>query len=106
VLRPASVLLLRYDPERAKRVIVMGIAPAAYVIPGTCMEATHFIVGGDVVTTRDRVGRYLADDTIRQLPRHPKAPKWDHGLQSPTYQNATMARFDEILLDHGVGRKP
>lgn len=80
--------LLRYPPELRKRIIVIAIAPAAYIPEMICYQALHYASRRDIVPRFDRRGRKWCKDTTIILTPHPKAAFFDHHFLSPTFRPA------------------
>lgn len=83
--------LLSYPKELRDRILVVAIAPAAYMYPDTCKQVWHYCTESalrDPIPRLDIAGRYRSKDTIRYLPSHKDASLHDHSFQSPTYMGA------------------
>lgn len=82
--------LLSYDPELRMRIIVLAIAPGAYIDSKTCAQVIHYKASAtrDLIPHLDWAGlaRETARGTVVVLPSHPSAPRHDHGIDSKTYQ--------------------
>jgi RHS repeat-associated protein len=96
--------LMCYDPELRMRIIVIAIAPAAYMIPGTCLEAVHFASTSDLVPRFDSIGRSLAGNSVRWLQPHPSVKGMDHGLRSPTYYGPVRELAELYMERYSGGR--
>jgi len=81
--------LLDYPPELQQRILVVAIAPAAYIYPETCAMVRHYRAKSsrDKIPRIDKEGARRAKDTIIDLEFHPDAPWFDHDFLSPTYEN-------------------
>lgn len=80
--------LLDYPPELRERILVVAIAPAAYIYQETCAKVIHYRAEWwrDIVPRFDSVGAKRAKDSVVTLASHPKASAFDHEFMSPTYQ--------------------
>ena len=80
--------LLDYPPELRERILVVAIAPAAYIYQETCASIIHYRAEWwrDFVPRLDRTGAKREKDTIINLGSHPEASAFDHEFMSPTYQ--------------------
>jgi RHS repeat-associated protein len=82
--------LLDYPPELRERIIVVAIAPGAYVYRQTCAQVTHYRNASaqrDLVPRIDRAGAARSKETIVNVISHPDAGWFDHEFQSSTYEN-------------------
>ena len=80
--------LLDYPPELRERILVVAIAPAAYIYQQTCAKVIHYRAEWwrDLVPRFDIFGAARAKDTIVTLTSHPSAGAFDHEFMSPTYE--------------------
>ncbi len=84
--------LLTYSEEKRQQILVLAIAPAAYIVPGTCRQVYHYRNKNpfrDPIPYIDRKGARIARGTIREVDSHPDAPWFDHTVQSPTWDDIT-----------------
>ena len=82
--------LLGYSEERRKKIIVVAIAPAAYIYRETCAMVVHYRVDSSrdlVPYILDSKGAEREFNTITTLPSVAEAAWHDHGLSSPTYRD-------------------
>lgn len=95
--------LIDYPMEKRERIIVVAIAPAAYIWKGLCKQAYHYVSPRDIVPKLDVVGRQRAGDTVFELPRHPSVPCWDmdHGIESLTYSEVLERQILSFINDKG-----
>ncbi len=95
--------LLDYPPELRERILVVAVAPAAYIYQETCADVIHYRVElGDFVPYIDRPGAERAKDTIVNLTSHPDASKiFDHEFMSPTYQTRLQEHISEYIQTYG-----
>lgn len=79
--------LLDYDDERRKRIIVLAVAPGAYIDPSICGHVTHLVSHPDPVPHMDYEGRVRCARHIIHVERHPSACRWnDHSFRSRSYE--------------------
>lgn len=76
--------LISYPEERRKKINVIALAPGAYIDPDLCKSVVHLASENDIVPYIDFIGRRKCQETIITLKRHPDAPAFDHGIDSPT----------------------
>lgn len=79
--------LMRYPEELRQRIIVIAIAPAAYIDDKYAFQVIHYRSTRDIVPLFDFVGAYRCRESTVVLKPHPDAPFFDHPIDSPTYQN-------------------
>ncbi len=94
--------LLRYPHELRKRIVVIAIAPAAYIPDEICHHVYHYVSRRDIVPYFDRLGRRLCKHSTVVLTPHPKARFFDHHFLSPTYNPVITAHLQEYLRENGV----
>lgn len=80
--------LLRYPPSCRERIVVIAIAPAAYIPDFICCEAFHYASRRDIVPHLDGKGKKLCKEKIVTLTPHPEAAFFDHHFLSPTFHPA------------------
>lgn len=80
--------LLTYPEEIRKRIVVVAIAPAAYIPKQICHTAYHYVSRRDIVPYFDWNGRKACQSTLIVLTPHFEAPFFDHHFLSPTYRAA------------------
>ena len=97
--------LLDYPDELSQRILLVGIAPAAYPFPETCNNERNYRAKAhrDPIPRIDRIGIQRAKETIIDLKSHSNAPLHDHCIQSPTYQRELFNRIE--TYKNSVGRK-
>lgn len=100
--------LLFYPPQLRKRIIVVAIAPAAYISQEICCQAFHYVSRRDIVPFFDRQGRARCADSIVTLTPHRDAHFFDHHFLSPTYHPAITYHLQEYIRTHGssISRMP
>ncbi|MBS0622015.1 MAG: DUF687 family protein [Verrucomicrobia bacterium] len=95
--------LLDYPPELRERILVVAIAPAAYIYQETCAQVIHYRAEGwrDFVPRLDRAGAKREKDTIVTLASHPDAAAFDHAFMSPTYQKLLKQQIINYIIKDG-----
>jgi hypothetical protein len=96
--------LLSYPEELRKRIIVVALAPAAYIYSHTCAQVTHYRVDSpsrDPVPYIDRIGAARERNTIVDLPPHPESGIVAHGLMDIIFRMVTAERVDEYIQKRG-----
>lgn len=95
--------LISYDSEWAKRLIVLAIAPGAYICEATDVQVIHYraSVWRDFIPYLDREGAYRMKNSIVTLNSHPFAPKFDHTLISKTYEQALKFNIMNYIFSEG-----
>lgn len=80
--------LLDYSPELRERILVVAIAPAAYIYQETCAKVIHYRAEWwrDFVPRSDSAGAKREKDSIITLDSHAEAASFDHEFMSPTYR--------------------
>jgi len=91
--------LLMYSEEKRKRIIVVAIAPAAYIYEETCAKVIHYRVSSsrDPIPYIDIMGAERAKHTIVTLSSHKNAPWHDHEFTSKTYRKFIKDNCDDYL---------
>jgi RHS repeat-associated protein len=93
--------LRHYSKELRKRIIVLAIAPGAYIHQSLCLSVTHFVSKRDIVPRLDLAGRKSCADTIVYLDPHKDAKWFDHGIKSPTYAEPLQDAWLKIQKKYG-----
>ena len=95
--------LLDYPPELRARILVIAIAPAAYIYKETCGQVIHYRAKSwrDFIPRLDREGAKREKDTIVTLSSHPDAPLFDHEFMSPTYQESLQYHIKRFTQTQG-----
>jgi len=96
--------LLSYPPELRDRILVVAIAPAAYIDPRICGGVMHYRAAWyrDPIPRINYSGACVAKDTIRTLPSHKDARLHDHNFDSPTYEDAINYHLKRYQLSGGM----
>lgn len=89
--------LLSYPEELRKRIIVVAIAPAAYISPDICKSVDHYVSSRDFIPYFDVRGRAECKDTIHYIKAHDDAGIWDHSFNSPTYEQAIKNHIRDYM---------
>ena len=95
--------LLDYPPELRKRILVVAIAPGAYIFQETCAKVLHYRAHGkrDFVPGLDTEGKKREKSTTITLDSHPDAKLFDHEFISPTYQKKLYEHIHNYIKNHG-----
>ncbi len=95
--------LLDYPPELRKRILVVAIAPAAYIYLETCAHVYHYRAKAwrDFVPRIDTSGAKRAKGTIIDLDSHKRASIFDHEFTSLTYQEILQRHLDSYIQSQG-----
>lgn len=89
--------LTGYPETLRKRIIVIAIAPGAYIPPSYCYKAYHYISRRDIVPYFDRMGIRTCIDTICVLTPHERAAFFDHHFLSLTYRDIIQYHIQEYI---------
>lgn len=93
--------LLTYPEDLRKRIIVLAVAPAAYISRDLCMRVTHLVSNGDIIPRLDQEGRINCHEDIHYLERHPDSNHFcDHAFESPTYQKPMKDFINQYIQDY------
>ena len=93
--------LMSYPEELRKRIIVVAIAPGAYIEDKYVYQVTHYRSTRDIVPLFDFVGAYRCRESTVVLKPHPNAPWFDHSIESPTYQKSLKYQIDKYSEHFG-----
>ncbi len=95
--------LLDYSPELREKILVVAIAPAAYIYQETCSQVIHYRAEWwrDIFPRLDRAGARREKDTIVTLRSHQDAPYFDHTFMSPTYQESLQHHIRRYIKSQG-----
>lgn len=93
--------LLDYPEHLRNRIMVVAIAPAAYIYQESCARVIHYRVPNDIVPRFDHKGAMRSRETIVDLKSHPSAPLFDHSFNSPTYLDKIQWHIDEYFKTNG-----
>ncbi|WP_042282548.1 RHS repeat-associated core domain-containing protein [Candidatus Protochlamydia sp. R18] len=95
--------LLDYTPELRERILVVAIAPAAYIYQETCAKVIHYRAEWwrDFVPRFDKAGAKREKDAIVTLASHPSAAAFDHEFMSPTYQERLQHHTRRYIKSQG-----
>lgn len=93
--------LMKYPEELRQRIIVVAIAPGAYIEGKYAHRVTHYRSTRDVVPLFDFVGAYRCRDSTVVLKPHPQASWFDHSVDSPTYRRAIHEELDGCMQQYG-----
>jgi Protein of unknown function (DUF687) len=95
--------LLDYPPELRERILVVAIAPAAYIYQETCAKVIHYRAEWwrDFIPRFDRAGAKREKDSVVTLRSHPDAAAFDHEFMSPTYQERLQRQLIHYIETRG-----
>ena len=95
--------LLDYPPELRERILVVAIAPAAYIYQETCAKIIHYRAEWwrDFVPRFDRAGARREKNSIITLASDSKASAFDHEFMSPTYQERLRWHITNYIQTQG-----
>ena len=97
--------LLDYPPELRERILVVAVAPGAYIYNETCADIFHYRAEWwrDFVPRVDRRGAKREQDRVTTLRSHPEAPIFDHEFMSPTYREQLSYHIGRYIQSQGRG---
>ena len=95
--------LLDYPEELRQRMIIIAIAPGAYIDSQNVYRVVHLRSTRDIVPLFDVVGAYRNRDTTIVLKPHPDASWLDHSVNSPTYHQRIKYLIDSYTQRFGEG---
>lgn len=81
--------------DERKRIIVVAIAPAAYITKDLCYKCYHYVSKRDIIPSFDYVGKSKCDE-IHILEPQKDSPWWDHDFDSPTYRQI----IEQHIIDY------
>lgn len=93
--------------ELRKRIIVLAIAPGEIVPKVLCYDSYNYASRRDVVpygkflTERQNIENLAALTELIILDPHPEAPWFDHGFESPTFDEAKQRHIEEYIEKYG-----
>ena len=98
--------LMSYPCELRDRIIVLAIAPAAYISQSLCRVERHYKSkwNRDIVPFCDPLGRMLHSKNVVALPPHKDASTFDHDFQSPTYKVELKYQIRRYVKTYGGTR--
>lgn len=88
--------LMNYPEDLRNRIIVLAIAPAAYIDKDLCKQVNHYRSTRDFVPLFDIFGASRCAETTTVLKPHPNAPLFDHAYSSPTYAKVISDHIDDF----------
>lgn len=89
--------LFCYPHALRKRIIVVAIAPAAYIPEEYCLSVYHYVSRRDIVPYFDMRGRKRSASRTIVLTPHPDARFFDHHFLSPTFRDAIQYHLTHYL---------
>lgn len=95
--------LLDYPPALRERILIVAIAPAAYIYQQTCAKVIHYRAAWwrDFVPRLDRAGAKRERGTIVDLDSDSHAAAFDHEFMSPTYQKQLWQHINNYIQTQG-----
>jgi len=95
--------LMCYPKELRKRILVVAIAPGAFIDRDLCKDVTHYVttLSRDLVPWLDPVGRMRTHKDVVILESLRKSPGSDHDFQSPTYEKAISTKIQDYIELYG-----
>jgi RHS repeat-associated protein len=95
--------LLDYPPELRERILVVAIAPAAYIYQETCAKVIHYRAEWwrDFVPRFDKAGARREKHSIITPASDSKASAFDHEFMSPTYQERLRWHITNYIQTQG-----
>lgn len=93
--------LIRYPENLRRRIIVVAIAPGAYIDQGLCYKTYHYVSRRDIVPLLDRKGFKRCRDRVCVLTPHQDAAFFDHHFLSPTYRPAIYHHLNRFVESGG-----
>lgn len=93
--------LFMISKEHQQRIMVLAIAPAAYMYKNTCKEAIHYRSKWDPVPRIDIVGSVCERTNIITLKPHKDATGIDHSFNSPTYTEIMRQEIQRFISEFG-----
>ncbi len=89
--------LMNYPEELRKRIIVIAVAPGAYIEKKYAYQVTHYVSKRDIVPMIDFMGAWRCRDSIVRLDPHIDAPIFDHSFNSPTYRDSLESQVANYM---------
>lgn len=95
--------LLDYPPDLRERILVVAIAPSAYIYKETCANVFHYRAEWwrDLIPRFDIAGAKREKDTIITLTSHPDASGFDHEFMSPTLSSKAATAHYKLYSKSG-----
>lgn len=96
--------LLEYPEALRKKIIVVAIAPAAYIYEHTCAKVFHYRAAAsrDLIPYLDYHGAEREKHNIITLESDPAAAWHDHNFTSPTYANEIKFHITKYKENKGI----
>lgn len=98
---PVFNALRASPPALRDKIISLAIAPGAIIPPTLCHRAGNYASKHDLVPLMDIVGQMRYGKNLIYLDPHPEAPLFDHGFDSPTFQNVIEAEILDYIKTYG-----
>lgn len=95
--------LLDYPEKLRNRIIVLAIAPGAYIYQKSCAQVAHYRVNAfrDPIPRIDQPGGARSQGAVIDLKSHPDASCFDHSLISPTYSDILIDKIQTFIKTQG-----
>lgn len=89
--------LIHSDRAIRSKVLVMAVAPGAYIHKDLCLDVRHLTSKGDIVPLLDFKGRRECRETTLILEPHPGASFFNHEFDSKTYEKPMQKTFTDFF---------
>jgi hypothetical protein len=91
--------LMDYPEDFRKRIIVIAIAPAAYIDPKTCGDVMHYRAEWwrDPIPRYDIAGAVIARNHITTLSSRSVDPYFNHSFMNQTYEKSLRDNINRYL---------
>lgn len=94
--------LKSYDPSKAKRILVLAIAPGEIVSSQLCRKAINYVSLFDPIPFNDIKGMVNNRNDVRFLMPHSVLKFFDHEFTSPTYRKILKEAFNVFEKDNDI----
>lgn len=96
--------LSSYPASLRERILVVAIAPGAYIDKNLCGKVIHYraTLWRDCIPHIDISGAMRCRNTTRVLSSHPKADFFDHSFTSPTYEDVLKQHIKNYIRSEGT----
>lgn len=94
--------LMSYPKELRERIIVVAIAPGAYIDRSLCKSVKHYVTkwNRDIVPWLDLNGRISNNRDVIALHPQKNSSSFDHEFQSPTYRRALRSEILDYITHY------
>ena len=92
---------MSYPQELRSRIMVVAIAPAAYINRKLCHSVVHYTTAldRDIVPYLDVFGRIVNSSTLVILPPDENASLFDHDFRSHTYNEVLGRAINNYIFE-------